>query len=180
MASPDTINVLNRVLAILECSFPQYLQWARPYIPRGRESEMRTICEIVACQNSLAARVSEMIFASGSLPEKGKFPVEFTDTHDLSIDYLIREAIGYQQQDIADLAECAAALNLAPARKAWPTRPWAWLRGTWKRSRSWRRRRRQARRQSCDAGRRRMIIISLGRGRRGRLEGRRHGRRTIG
>jgi hypothetical protein len=34
MPSPDTINVLNRVLEILERSFPQYLLYARPYVPR--------------------------------------------------------------------------------------------------------------------------------------------------
>jgi hypothetical protein len=118
MASPDTIDVLNRVLAILERSFPQYLQYARPYIPPGRENVPKALSEIAACQDSLAARVSEMIFESGSLPEKAKFPIEFTDTHDLSIDYLIEEAIGYQKQDIAGLNECVESLNLAPSAQA--------------------------------------------------------------
>ncbi len=36
MSSIDTIHVLNRVLEILERSFPQYLRYARPYIPPGR------------------------------------------------------------------------------------------------------------------------------------------------
>jgi hypothetical protein len=118
MPSSDTIDVLNRVLAILERSFPQYLQYARPYIPAGREDVMETLAEIVACQDSLAERVNEMIFESGSNADKGKFPIDFTDTHDLSIDYLIQEAIGYQKQDIADLAECVESLNLAPAAQA--------------------------------------------------------------
>jgi hypothetical protein len=118
MPSSDTIDVLNRVLAILERSFPQYLRYARPYVPAGREEIMETIDEIVTLQNSLARRVSQMIFESGALPETGKFPIEFTDTHDLSIDYLVEEAIGYQKQDIADLAECADELILAPAAQA--------------------------------------------------------------
>jgi hypothetical protein len=118
MPSSDTIDVLNRVLAILERSFPQYLQYARPYIPAGRQDVVETIAEIVACQKSLADRVSRMIVDSGALPDTGKFPIEFTDTHDLSIDYLIDEAIGYQKQDIAGLTECADALNLSPAAQA--------------------------------------------------------------
>jgi hypothetical protein len=115
MPSPDTIDVLNRGLAILRRSFPQYLKFARPYIPAGRENVMVTIDEIVAGQDALAARVAEQIFESGALPDYGKFPIEFTDTHDLDVDYLVEEAIGYQRQDIADLAQCVDELRLSPA-----------------------------------------------------------------
>jgi hypothetical protein len=118
MASPDTIDLLNRVLIVLRKSFPQYLVYARPYIPSGRKKVMETIEEIVAGQDSLAARVSEQIFQSGGLPEKGEFPIEFTDTHDLAIDFLILEAIDYQKQDIADLSECVDALRLSPGAQS--------------------------------------------------------------
>ena len=118
MASSDTIDVLNRVLVILRSSFPQYLQYSRPYIPEGRENVMETVEEIVAGQIGLIARLSEQVFESGGLPDKGEFPIEFTDTHDLGIGYQVRAAIGYQKQDIADLAECVDALRLAPAAQA--------------------------------------------------------------
>lgn len=118
MPSSDTIDVLNRVLVILRRSFLQYLKFARPHIPPGRERVMQTIDEIVAGQDALAARVAEQIFQSGALPDHGKFPIEFTDTHDLEIDFLVEEAIGYQKQDIADLAECVDALRLAPVAQA--------------------------------------------------------------
>ena len=84
MPSPDTINVLNRVLEILERSFPQYLLYARPYVPPGRENIMQTIEQIVAGQDALAERVSQHVFESGGLPDHGDFPIEFTDTHDLA------------------------------------------------------------------------------------------------
>jgi hypothetical protein len=118
MPSSDTIDVLNCVLANLERSFPQFLQYARPYIPPGQEDVAETLAEIVVCQKSLSDRVNEMIVESDALPDTGKFPIEFTDTHDLSIDFLVREAIGYQKQDIAELAECADALNLSPAAQS--------------------------------------------------------------
>jgi hypothetical protein len=118
MPSSDTIETLNRVLAILERSFPQYLQWARPYIPPGREDVVEAVADMVAGQRALADRVIEMIADSGALPDTGKFPIEFTDTHDLGIDYLIEEAIGYQKQDIADWAECVDELNLSPSAQS--------------------------------------------------------------
>lgn len=114
MSSPETIDVLNRVLAILRRSFPQYLQYARPYIPIGDGRAMEVIGEIVAGQDTMAERVSGQIVAAGIRPNSGQFPIEFTDTHDLDIDYLVQEAIGYQRQDIAELEKCVDSLSLAP------------------------------------------------------------------
>ncbi len=118
MSSPDTIDTLNRVLEILERSFPQYLRWARPYIPPGREKIMQTIGAIVAGEDALAERVSQQVFESGGLPDHGDFPIEFTDTHDLGIDFLVDEAIDCLKQDIADLQECVDTLRLAPSAQS--------------------------------------------------------------
>lgn len=118
MPSSDTITILNRVLEILERSFPQYMRWARPYIPPGREAIMQTIHQITAGQDALAERVSRHIFESTGLPDHGDFPIEFTDTHDLSIDFLLQEAIDCTKQDIADLEQSVESLRLAPAAQS--------------------------------------------------------------
>jgi hypothetical protein len=118
MPSSDTINALNHVLAILERSFPQYLRFARPYIPPGRENVMQTIDQITAGADALAERITQQIYDSAGLPDHGDFPIEFTDSHDLAIDYLVDEAIDGLKQDVADLEECAGRLRLAPAAQA--------------------------------------------------------------
>jgi hypothetical protein len=118
MPSSETITVLNRVLAILERSFPQYLRYARPYVPQGREDFMQTIDQIVAGQDALAQRISQQIFDSGGLPDHGEFPIEFADTHDLAIDYLLQEAIDCLRQDIGDLEKCANVLRAVPAAES--------------------------------------------------------------
>ena len=118
MSSPETIDVLNRVLAIVERSFTQYMRYAKPYIPPGRENVTETLEEIAAGQNAMAERVSHTVSEAGGLPDNGKFPIEYTDTHDLSIDYLVQEAIDGQKQDIADLDQCVEALRLAPAAQS--------------------------------------------------------------
>jgi hypothetical protein len=118
MPSSETIDTLNRVLAILERSFPQYLRWARPYIPTGRENFMQTIDAIVTGQDLLAERVSQQVFEAGGLPDRGEFPIEFTDTHDLDIDFVIAEAIDCLKQDIAELSQCVDALRLAPSAQS--------------------------------------------------------------
>lgn len=118
MPSTETIDVLNRVLAILERSFTQYLRYARPYVPPGREDIARSLADIVAGQDALAGRVTQMISETGGLPDNGKFPIEYTDSHDLAIDYLIQQAIDGQKRDIADLSQCVDALRHAPAAQS--------------------------------------------------------------
>lgn len=118
MSSPQTIDVLNRVLAKLEHSFTQYLRYARPYIPPGREALGEALEEIAAGHDLLAERVSQTISEAGGLPDNGQFPIEYTDTHDLGIDFLIQEAIDGQKQDIAELHQCVDELRLAPSSQA--------------------------------------------------------------
>jgi hypothetical protein len=79
---------------------------------------MATIEDIAVGQDAVAERVNQTIIESGGLTDNGKFPLEFTDTHDLAIDFLIQEAIAYQKQDIADLEQCVDALRLSPAAQS--------------------------------------------------------------
>jgi bacterioferritin (cytochrome b1) len=110
----ESIAALNRVLATALRSFPQYLRWSRPWVPPGHERVLEALERIVSEQDAMAERVYDAIDDLGGLPDTGEFPVEFTDTHDLSIDYMLREAVGYGQQDVANLEPVAKLTNLAP------------------------------------------------------------------
>jgi hypothetical protein len=46
------------------------------------------------------------------------FPMEFTDTHFLALDYLLKELIAYQKRDIRAIEECVEALASDPAAQA--------------------------------------------------------------
>ena len=114
MPATDSIAALNRVLGVVLRSFPQYLRWSRPWVPPGHERELEALEKIVTEQEAFAERLFEAIDDLGGLPDTGEFPMEFTDTHDLSIDYMLREAVGYGRQDVADLEAAAATPNLVP------------------------------------------------------------------
>jgi len=114
----DTIYWLNRLLAIHCKSFPQYLRWSRPHVPPGRGEEMEAIEAIALDQDVLAERISRMIVDADALPRTGEFPMEFTDMHDLDIDYLIQAAVRYQEQDVAAIEQLVDRLHTAPSAKA--------------------------------------------------------------
>jgi bacterioferritin (cytochrome b1) len=118
MPASDTIYILNRVLAVLCKSFPQYIMYSRPYIPRSRQQVLDTFQDIASDQTMLAERISQLVFDLGGLAQMGAFPMEFTDTHDLSVDHLHREAVRYQREDIAHLQECRDELATAATARA--------------------------------------------------------------
>jgi hypothetical protein len=118
MMTLDVIRHLNRLLAIHCRSFVQYLRWSRPHVPPGREDEVETLSAIASDQDALAERITRMIVESGALPRSGEFPMEFTDLHDLDIDFLVAAAVRYQEFDQAAIQQVVDALQSTPAAKA--------------------------------------------------------------
>ena len=116
--TPEAIAVLNRLLEITSRSFPQYLMYSRPYVPPGDEVVWDTIQRIVADQSQLLARYYQLFDDNELVADAGDFSMEYTDLHDLNIDYLLRLAVQYQQRDIHNIEECIRSLDVAPAAKA--------------------------------------------------------------
>jgi hypothetical protein len=114
MSQPNTIEVLTRLLTLLRRSFPMYLTYSEPWVGPGEKQTLEVLEHIVFDQTQLAQRVSDFIALSGMPPQTGDFPMDYTDTHDLQLDYLVRLAINYQRQDIEALRQCVDDLRLAP------------------------------------------------------------------
>lgn len=110
--------LLTQLLAIVSKSFPQYLRYSRPYVPPGSENIMATLHAVASDQDVLADRISQLIIDVGAPLRTGEFPMEYTDTHDLGIDYQLTSAIDYQQQDIDTLQHLVGQLQAFPAAKA--------------------------------------------------------------
>lgn len=116
--SPEAVQSLNSLLATLCRSFPQYLQYSRPHVPKGRAEVLETLDAIVVDQNTICDRINALLVNSGSRRRSGEFPMEFTDLHDLDIDFLLKYAVDYQEQDIARIDKIVQQLRTAPAAKA--------------------------------------------------------------
>jgi hypothetical protein len=118
MSNGQTLNLLNRLLAIHQRSFPMYLCSAPPFTGEPDEMASDTLAQIVDDQTVMAKRITSLIVSSGGQPESGDFPMEFTDMHDLTIDFIVRRAVGYQVQDVASITACVDALRLSPVAHA--------------------------------------------------------------
>ena len=118
MSDVNTIDVLNRLLAIHQYSFIKYLTFARPFMRNGDEPATAAIEHIVTDQQAISERISVAVEEAGGQIRSGEFPMEFTGQHDLAMIFLLRRAAEYQRHDIAAIEACAADLALTPAVKS--------------------------------------------------------------
>ncbi len=106
----DTYQTLNRLLTIIYRSLPMYLTFACPWTHRGDEKAVATLGHIVEDQKQLANRVAEYILKTGPI-DMGEYPLDFPDTHDLGLDYLIVKLVNCQKDDVAALEQCVADIK---------------------------------------------------------------------
>ena len=113
----STAQVLNRVLEIVAQSFPQYIEYARPYVPPGGEHAVDTFHDVAEDQTFMSERIVEALTSGGFVPHFGEFPMDYTSKHDLGIDCLLDFTIARQQRDIERLSEFSETLATAPASR---------------------------------------------------------------
>ena len=101
---------LTELLALMRRSYPQYLKFAHPYARQVSGEREAVLNDVAADQSLIADRAMQQLDALGVVPQRVEFPMEFTDSHDLSMDYLIERAIRCQELDLLALSELAEAL----------------------------------------------------------------------
>lgn len=110
MSTADTVTLLNQVLTIEYRSMPMYLHDADPWARSSDESARETLANIIADQLQMSQKVAAFLQDMGEAATPGEFPMEFTDLHFLSLDFLLHELLGYQKAAIAGLETCVAGL----------------------------------------------------------------------
>jgi hypothetical protein len=101
MSKVDNYNALNRLLTTLQRSLPVYLMYASPY---GGDERARTVLKQVADdEERLAGRVADYILEHYGPVELGDYPLDFPDTHDLALDYLVGKIATCQKRDVAEI-----------------------------------------------------------------------------
>jgi hypothetical protein len=102
---------------IIYRSLPMYLADAVPWMHAGDEKAKHALNHIVSDYRMYAGRISDLLLSRRKRFTFGEYPMVFTDTHDLSLDYLISELVDYQKQDVAAIEKCVVDLKTdAPSR----------------------------------------------------------------
>jgi hypothetical protein len=118
MSDATTNRLLNHLVAIHNRSLPVYLTYAAPAWHDGEEAAKETMRLIAADQRETAERLAAMIIENGATVNNGEFPIYYTGYHDLSFDFLLKEIIKEQKEDIVTIERIVSKLSLVPLAKA--------------------------------------------------------------
>ena len=115
---PQTNDVLNRLFVTLYRSLPMYLEYACPWTHRGDEKALATVKHIIADCKALCQRIADYILEHHGRIDTGEYPLGFTSTHDVALDFLISMLIDGQTDDIRVIERCVAQLQSDPPARA--------------------------------------------------------------
>ena len=118
MSQVITNRLLNRLVAIHNCSLSVYLTYATPAWHGGEETAKETMRLIAADQRETAERLAAMVTENGGIVNNGEFPIYYTGYHDLSFDFLLSEIIKEQKEDIVTIESVVSQLSMVPLAKA--------------------------------------------------------------
>jgi uncharacterized coiled-coil protein SlyX len=101
------IDALNRMLALHESSLPMYLAGVSTWVGPNGERVVAALNDIVADQQRVIERTVELLLDAAVPIRHGKYPMEFTDLHDLSVEFLIGRLVEQQREFLAAIKRYA-------------------------------------------------------------------------
>jgi hypothetical protein len=120
MSNQNIINTLQRLFALQYRSFTSYLRYGHPYHREADAETLEILNDITTDQMEICGKITELLDTFNQVPLPTDFPMVYTDSHDLSVDFLIADLIYYQKLDIeeihkyiSDLSECDDAKKIA-------------------------------------------------------------------
>lgn len=108
------VGKLNQLLQLHSRSLPMYLASARPWTPWGHQRQADVLRVIAEDHAERVDQIADYIQDLGGTVVMGEFPMEYTDLHDLSAQYVLRQVNQKQQQDIQQLTQLTQQLRDDP------------------------------------------------------------------
>lgn len=96
----DVRAALTELLVRVYRSLPMYLASIGRWAHEADEQATCTLRLIAADQQALSNRIALLICQRYGRAETGGFPMSYTGLHDLSLDYLLRQLVEAQRQDV--------------------------------------------------------------------------------
>ncbi|MGC3969981.1 MAG: hypothetical protein QM775_22440 [Pirellulales bacterium] len=109
----DVVSHLNRLLAIHYRSLPMYLADAgiwRSSLPHDEELG-KAIDRLTSDYRQTCGRIATAILDRNGTIEPSAFPMEFTDTNFLSLDYMLGEITELHKQDMDAMRRIVVAVG---------------------------------------------------------------------
>lgn len=85
----SNIDLLNELLALHSTSLAMYLSNAKPWTIGSEPRAAQTMSDVARDHKRMVDRIGNVILKYQGIVRYGEFPMQFTDLHDLSPEYLV-------------------------------------------------------------------------------------------
>jgi hypothetical protein len=99
-----SVEILNRLFAMLDCSLARYLSHARPWVRRPYLLLDALARRLSYEHEAFAGSIAQLIAARRGTVNSGVFPMDFTHYNDVSLEYLAPKLLEHQRA-LIDSAE---------------------------------------------------------------------------
>ena len=110
----DKIEILNELLALHSTSLAMYLSNAKPWTIGSDPRATQALDEVAADHKRMVDRIGRVILGYDGIVRYGEFPMQFTDLHDLSTEFLISAVQNEQQSTDKRITEIVESLGEFP------------------------------------------------------------------
>lgn len=114
MPQTDVISPLNRLLHLMQRSFPAYSVQVRAVAFRGPDEMLEQLRRIVDEQEQLARQIADAILERKAPPDPGQFPIEFTSWNDVALPRVLEHAIELMERTASEAEALAQQHPEAP------------------------------------------------------------------
>ncbi len=111
MISPSDLQALNRLLQLHYRSLPMYLEYADPWHRHDDQEAVETLRHVASDHEATAQRIAQFILDRDGTVDPGEFPMEFTDLHDLDMQYLLPMVVESEKRTLEEMKQLAATLQ---------------------------------------------------------------------
>ena len=114
----NTVQALNRLLALHGGSLPLYLASAPPHLAPCDLKGWEVVEQIIEDQRQMMDKIADLVEESDGVPNRGEFPAEFTGMHDLSMGFMLRNMLSRQHNEIQQIEAISSGLTEGSAAQA--------------------------------------------------------------
>ena len=108
------IELLNELLALHSTSLAMYLSNAKPWAIGSDPRAIQALDDVARDHKRMVDRIGHIILRNNGIVRYGEFPMQFTDLHDLSTEFLVSAVQNEQLSTDRRISEIVESLSGSP------------------------------------------------------------------
>jgi hypothetical protein len=110
----ETMQALNKLLAVFQYSLASYLRFAKPWTHSGNSRLLECVRQIGDDHQAYVQEIGKLILNRRGMTNRSGFPTRFMAYNDLALNYLAKRLVEQERELIEEIARSVAGLGDDP------------------------------------------------------------------